>query len=252
MPEYRSPNICLVQDDSAPAESAVFASLTFSHVLAGVGAEFDPAIRLDDIHLIRHTFKPNDPEGLRGPEDVSDERVLYYTKKQDLSPRRFPANPPRYWVVFLADGKRRSRLWGTFENHGEVIGERTDEVRCYDLRPSPFLSPLNDPIVIEWDTPRSWHRSASAVSAMRMPVLEIADRDKVPFPGFDGVLLTYQQLQDMVDDARYSDWRAALSEVQGIYLITDSTNGKQYVGKADGSERILGRWTTYAKDWAAA
>jgi len=235
-------------DAQAPAVPAAFASLTFSHVLAGLGAEFDPSVRLEDIHLIRHTFKPNDPEGLRGPEDVTDERVLYYTREQDLSPRRFPENPPRYWVVFLADGKRRSRLWGTFENHGEVIEERTDEVRCYDLRPSPFLSPLNDRLVVEWDTPRSWHRSASAASAMRMPVLEIADRDKVPFPGFDGVLLTYQQLLDMVDDPRYADWRAAMSEVQGIYLITDSTNGKQYVGKADGSERILGRWTTYAKD----
>ena len=52
----------------------------------------------------------------------------------------------------------------------------------------------------------------------------------------------------MVDDPRYADWRIALSEVQGIYLITDSTNGKQYVGKADGAERILGRWTAYARD----
>jgi hypothetical protein len=36
--------------------------------------------------------------------------------------------------------------------------------------------------------------------------------------------------------------------VQGIYLITDSSNGKQYVGKADGTERILGRWKNYASD----
>jgi hypothetical protein len=81
-----------------------------------------------------------------------------------------------------------------------------------------------------------------------MPVLEIADRDKVPFPGFDGVLLPYHQLQDLVDDPRYADWRIALAEVQEIYLITDSSNGKQYVGKADGAERILGRWTAYARD----
>ncbi len=39
-----------------------------------------------------------------------------------------------------------------------------------------------------------------------------------------------------------------LSEVQGIYLITDASNGKQYIGRADGAERILGRWTTYARD----
>jgi hypothetical protein len=69
-----------------------------------------------------------------------------------------------------------------------------------------------------------------------MPVVEIAGRDKVPFPGFDGVLLTYHQLRELVEDSRYADWRAALAEVQGIYLITDSTNGKQYVGKADGAD----------------
>ncbi|MDP7735133.1 GIY-YIG nuclease family protein [Mycobacterium paragordonae] len=52
----------------------------------------------------------------------------------------------------------------------------------------------------------------------------------------------------MVAEHRYSDWQAALSEVQGIYLITDSSNGKQYVGKADGAERILQRWESYVRD----
>lgn len=237
-----------------PAETAVSAgpasraSLTLGHVLIGLGADYDPAVRLEDIHVIRHTFKPGDPGALGGPEDLTEERVLAYTREQDISPRRFPSNPPRYWVILVADGQRRSRLWSTFENHGEVAAERTETYRCFDLRPTGFLSPLNDRLVVEWDNPRSWHRSASSVSAARMPVLEIADRDKVHFPGFDGVLLTYHQLRDMVEDPRYADWRAALSEVQGIYLITDSTNGKQYVGKADGAERILGRWTAYARD----
>lgn len=36
--------------------------------------------------------------------------------------------------------------------------------------------------------------------------------------------------------------------MQGIYLITDSSNGKKYVGKADGAEGILGRWKVYASD----
>ena len=86
------------------------------------------------------------------------------------------------------------------------------------------------------------------MSAARLPVLEIADRDKVPFPGFDRVLLTHQELQEMVTHRRYADWRAALREVQAVYLITDSSTGEQYVGKADGSERLLGRWAAYAND----
>ncbi len=228
-------------------EPAIRASLTLGHVLSGIGADYEPGIRLADIHLIRHTFKPNDRDALRGPEDLTQERVVAYTREQDVPPR-FPANPPRYWVILIADGGRRSRLWGTYENHGEIESASTKKYRCFDLRPSQFLLPLSDRLVVEWDNPRSWHRNAGSVTGARMPVLEIADRDKVPFPGFDGVLLPYHQLQALVDDPRYADWRIALSEVQGIYLITDSSNGKQYVGKADGAERILGRWTAYARD----
>ncbi len=223
-------------------------SLTLAHVLAGVGAEHDPPIQLEQIHVIRHSFRANDESALRGFEDLTLEKVHAYTREQDVSPRRFPAQPGQVWVIFIADGKNRSRLWGAFENHGELEEERTQDCRYFGLRPSNFLATLKDRLVVDWDNPRSWHRSAQSASARRMQVIEIADRDKVPFPGFDGVLLTFHQLRELVDDSRYSDWRAALAEVQGIYLITDSSNGKQYVGKADGSERILGRWTAYARD----
>lgn len=213
-----------------------------------MGSDVDPAVQLGNVHLVRHTFKAGGSHALRGPEDLTEERVVLYTREQDISPRLFPADPPQYWVILIADGQRRSRLWGTFENLGESVAERTEKNRYFDLRLSGLLGTLKGRLVIEWDNPRSWHRRAGAASAVRMPVLEIADRDKVPFPGFDGVLLTFHELQEMVDGARYADWRAALSEVQGIYLITDSINGKQYVGKADGAERILGRWATYARD----
>ena len=72
------------------------------------------------------------------------------------------------------------------------------------------------------------------------------------FPGYDKVLLSYAQLRQMVGDSRYTKWHAALGGVQGICLIADTATGKLYVGKADGGERILGRWTTYARDGHAA
>jgi hypothetical protein len=91
-----------------------------------------------------------------------------------------------------------------------------------------------------------WHRRAARVADI--PVLEIADRDQVPVPGFDRVLLIFHELGEMVSDPRYAGWQVALSQVQGIYLITDSFNGRQYVGKADGAEWILQRWKSYAQD----
>lgn len=32
----------------------------------------------------------------------------------------------------------------------------------------------------------------------------------------------------------------------GVYLITDTRDGRQYVGKADGAESIRQRWSAYA------
>ncbi len=78
--------------------------------------------------------------------------------------------------------------------------------------------------------------------------MEIADPEVVPFPGFDRVLITHAELQAVVEDSRYAAWRTALGSVQGTYLIADTSTGQLYVGKADGSERILGRWTAYARD----
>jgi hypothetical protein len=40
----------------------------------------------------------------------------------------------------------------------------------------------------------------------------------------------------------------ALAAVQGVYLVADTSSGELYVGKADGTERLLGRWSAYARD----
>lgn len=230
-------------DEAAGFGPSAESGLTLGHVLTGIGAEQVPPIRLEDIHLIRHSFKRGDPDALQGPEDLTEQRVFDYTRAQT---RRFPTDPGRYWVILTADGHRRSRLYGTFENFGEVISERTATDRYFDLHPSRFLEPLVKRLVVEWGNPRIWHRRAT--SAANLPILEIADPHRIPFPGFDRVLLKHHKLGEMVDDHRYADWHAALSAVQGIYLITDSCNGKQYVGKADGAERIFQRWMSYARD----
>ncbi|MEJ3406111.1 GIY-YIG nuclease family protein [Rathayibacter sp. YIM 133350] len=40
-------------------------------------------------------------------------------------------------------------------------------------------------------------------------------------------------------------WRTALSSVVGVYLITDTRDGRHYVGKAHGVENIRQRWNAY-------
>lgn len=67
------------------------------------------------------------------------------------------------------------------------------------------------------------------------------------FPGYKLVDISKEQLNIIVRDNPPS-WRTALSNVKGIYLISDTKQHKLYVGKADGAEGIWGRWCIYAKN----
>lgn len=42
-----------------------------------------------------------------------------------------------------------------------------------------------------------------------------------------------------------SDWKAALENVKGVYLVMDKSNGKMYVGSAYGQTGIWSRWSCY-------
>lgn len=192
--------------------------------------------------VIRHTFNA---DGLATAADITPEKVLAYTRVQGID-NKLGKTPPYIWLNFITDGGRRSRFFTTYENHGEVHEERTSDHRAFDLRPSTLLSALTNRLVIEWSKDAvNWAKRADRSN---FPVIEIADPEVVPFPGFDQVLISHHELQTVTTDSRYGPWRVALGAVQGIYLIADTSTGKLYVGKADGSERILGRWTAYARD----
>lgn len=220
--------------DIVNAHPSLVGDLDLGHVFAACG--LDPA----DVLVVRHTY--ND-DGLRRGETTSA-NVLAYTREQGL---RFNAQQPRVWLNFLAEGGRRCRYWGAFENHGEVVAERSETRRYFDLRPTDVMSSLTNRLVTEWSKDAiNWSKRGAVASAF--PVVEIADPHDVAFPGFDRLVLTRSDLRTVLEDSGYSAWRTALGSVQGVYLIADTRTGKQYVGKADGSERILGRWMQYAQN----
>ena len=64
------------------------------------------------------------------------------------------------------------------------------------------------------------------------------------FPGYDNVRIDFSSLELLVQNQK-TDWRVALENVKGIYLIVDKFNGKKYVGSAYGDSGIWSRWCTY-------
>lgn len=78
------------------------------------------------------------------------------------------------------------------------------------------------------------------VSELKEEKLKIRD-----FPGFNKVCISKQELDTIVRQ-ELPGWKSALSNVAGVYLITDKKNGKLYVGSACGEGGIWGRWSSYA------
>lgn len=64
------------------------------------------------------------------------------------------------------------------------------------------------------------------------------------FPGFEDIDVSFEELETLVRNSR-PDWQAALSSIKGIYLISDITTGKRYIGSAYGDQGIWSRWCAY-------
>lgn len=212
-------------------------ALTFSPIL------LDSGIDVADALVIRHAYvQEHEDSGAPGIHaDSTHAEIFAYTRSQSANPRNFPASPPRYWIVFIREGGDQARLWSVVENRGELSNDGVR--RVFDLVEVDRLADLRGRLVIGWSSPRRWWMYGPA--AARYAVMGVADAEPIPFPGFDRLVLDYPRLQAVMREHRYASWRTALSSVMGVYLITDTRDGRQYVGKADGAENIRQRWDAY-------
>ncbi|MBD9661603.1 MULTISPECIES: GIY-YIG nuclease family protein [Pantoea] len=64
------------------------------------------------------------------------------------------------------------------------------------------------------------------------------------FCGFDKIEHSFDKIEHIIKNQRL-DWKTALLNVKGVYLIVDKSNGKKYVGSAYGDSGIWSRWECY-------
>jgi hypothetical protein len=64
------------------------------------------------------------------------------------------------------------------------------------------------------------------------------------FCGYENIAHGFSQMEAIIRMDKL-DWKTALQNVKGVYLITDRHNGKQYVGSASGESGIWSRWSCY-------
>ncbi len=118
-----------------------------------------------------------------------------------------------------------------------------DELAHYKLIPSDIMSDLAERVVIEWGG-----ATVQWLQSINKDVVEIRRAEAInEFVSFDQVQLAFADLVQITKNPQSNkSWVNTLSSVNGVYLITDTSSGKMYVGSAYGENGIYGRWSTYA------
>ncbi len=91
------------------------------------------------------------------------------------------------------------------ENRSEISNDGI--LRIFDLAVSDHMADLRNRLVIRWRSPRIWRPTGPIATAY--PVMEIADAEPVPFPGFDRLMFDCVQLQAAMREHHHASWRTA-------------------------------------------
>lgn len=164
----------------------------------------------------------------------------------------------KYWMVFISTigTKAKFHCMYKFEGSSPVsehimpVGFPRSEMYegdayLYKLSETTLFSDLKDRLVIEWGSAtQSWYQGATN----HKQIIAINSQEKFHFEGYESCIYTFDKLQEIIDDmgmSVYEEHYRALSRVKGVYLIVDTTDGKQYIGSAYGDKGIFGRWSEY-------
>lgn len=114
------------------------------------------------------------------------------------------------------------------------------------VEPVSELDKFKGILVVDWRNKNQAWRYTNRNIIDVIPVYEILHESyktlQLEFPGFDNISLSYNKLKRVI---HHKGWQQALSSVYGVYVITDTVTGKQYVGSAYGDQGVYGRWVTY-------
>ena len=206
----------------------------------------------DDIALIRHSF------GHKNFAKVWNAGREYFEEYQRIQVEDY-FNGKHYVFAFVGDKGTTARLIGIYKVLGAkplkasyVSKEYWVKFKCvhnendyyFELEPLTILPDLQGRLVIDYLSVRNpVHSNWDTIS--KKPVVSISSN---VFPGYENINWSYSELEDFVNhEIWHEELVYALSRVNGVYLIVDQYDYKQYIGSAFGEEGIWGRWKEYVK-----
>lgn len=187
--------------------------------------------RLAKIKLVRHKDKRLDLYNLYRTDKCS---FLDYQNTQSKDVFK----DVDYIVSFIGEEGTLARFIGVFK----IIDKEVSECGFkYNMSDIPNYDDLKERVIIRWENAISWHQWIKN----EMEIVEICPGLHYKrFTDYFDLILTYSELEEIIEN-QYNDWKMVLSSIKGVYLITDISTGKLYVGSAYGDNGIWGRWSDY-------
>lgn len=219
--------------------------LTFQMLLTAAGLE------LKDVRLMRHAKGQSVP-GISPFQAWREQRPLFeaYQSTQPSKDRRYYGAP--YWASFVATPRKDTLFVGMYA--AELVDENIAAFTCpltgyaieggfvdrYATKRVDAFIPYEGKLLIDWGGgTRSWGQYADR---KLKPITELRrTEDEPPYPGHGAFVCQLSQIE-----ALPMSWRAILTSVRGIYLLTCPKTKEQYVGAAFADGGFLTRWTQHA------
>lgn len=136
---------------------------------------------------------------------------------------------------------------GAFENFGVI--KHPDGHETYDLKPIDRFIEFRDKLIIYYKKKQGPKQAKIDINLIKnLDVVKILEKPYIKtdlkFDGYNNVTLPFYQLKRIVD-ANVDNWRELLSNINCVYVITDLSNGKLYIGSTYGFNGVWQRWSTY-------
>lgn len=208
----------------------------------------------DDIVFVRHSLNDKNLKNVWRKGNVG-----FLEEYQKIQRKGYFHNK-KYVFSFISDKKTTARFIGVYKVVGckpikksyvskEYWNKFSDihnlkEDYFFELVKLDILEDLQNRLVIEYVS----GTNPINVNWNTISMKAVISISSMAFPGYENVIWNYSQLETYVKNPEwYEDIVSALSRVNGVYLIVDKKDSKQYIGSAYNEEGIWGRWRDYVK-----
>jgi len=160
-------------------------------------------------------------------------------------------NFEREYILSLIQKPGKS-LWlfaGIYESIS-IKKSKDQKTYLYETELTPIAKELCGRLVVKYERNgrNSYRNGESLIDSTHLYEVRAERLAFDDFENYKEVQLTRNNLEILFRH-HYPSWKAALSSVKGVYLISDSDSGKLYVGSAYGEKGIWQRWEEYVKTY---